>query len=400
VVISGLGFARYTVTLEPDESYTYHPQSPRWTRLIDRNLCWSGVYVVRDSRYKACKTEQVETDMKVLLQVTRNSENKRVLRMVVADMLGNPLFPQDLELRNEQFREEELMGLVNRMTEQLTGTMGVLGSTVAFSIKQPGRRKIIARVNTHGQKLLGVSRNQFISLFPRWSPDGKEMLYTTLGRQGTAVWLDRLNEEPPVPVLSGRPGSGLGVTSGGTWFSDKKRIILTLSRNQNVDLYEMDLQTRRLRQITEHPSIDTLPFLAPDNERLVFVSDRSGREQIYYYELSTGVTFQLTFSGSSNSDPAWSPDGTLIAFTKVIGGQSQVYLMDPFTGDQHALTKGGYNSEQPTWSPDGKQLVYAANPSGVYKLYVMFIDGTGMRRLTRTPRDFEETGPNWTLRNF
>ncbi len=400
VVISGLGFARYSVILAPDESYTNHPQSPRWSRLIDRNLCWSGVFQVKDSRYNACRTRTPQPDMQVLLKVARNANNQRVLRLVVADTLGNPLFPQDLLLENEQFQEEELMALVNRMTEQLTGTPGILGSTIAFSLKQPGRRKIIARINTHGQKLFGVSRNQNISLFPRWSPDGQEIIYTTLGRQGTAIWLDRLDNQQPTPLLVGRPGSGIGVTSGGTWFSDKQNLILTLSQDRNVDLYQLNLQSRQLKRLTRHKAIETLPFLAPDNERLVFVSDRTGREQIYYYELATGVTFQLTFSGSSNSDPAWSPDGTMLLFSKVLGGNSQIYLMDPFTGEQRALTRYSYNSEQPTWSPDGKQIVFSANPSGVYKLYAMFIDGTGMRRITRTPRDFEETGPNWTLRSF
>ena len=57
--------------------------------------------------------------------------------------------------------------------------------------------------------------------------------------------------------------------------------------------------------------------------------------------------------------------------------------MDPFTGEDNALTRGNINSEQPSWSPDGRQIVYVSSSTGIDKLYVMFIDGTGRRRLTR-----------------
>ena len=134
--------------------------------------------------------------------------------------------------------------------------------------------------------------------------------------------------------------------------------------------------------------------MSPDDQQLVFVSDRTGKEQIFYRQLGTRVEFQLTRSGAS-SDPAWSPDGTMIAFTRLVRGNAQIHILDPFTGDEKALTRGRYNSEQPSWSPDGKQIVFAAISTGVSKLYVMFIDGTGRRRLTRTPRDFEESAPNW-----
>ena len=74
--------------------------------------------------------------------------------------------------------------------------------------------------------------------------------------------------------------------------------------------------------------------------------------------------------------------------------------MDPFTGEDDALTQGYFNSEQPAWSPDGRQIVYVSSPTGINKLYVMFVDGTGARRLSRSPKDFEEGSPSWTPRKY
>ena len=290
------------------------------------------------------------------------------------------------------------MLMINELTEQLTGIQGILGSTIAFTLKQPKRRKIIARVNTHGNRLGAISRNPSISLLPRWSPDGKSILYTRLSRRGTAIILNKLKGKPIILLNSDNRVNASNTNflnvSGGAWFSDGTRLIVTLSRKGNNDLYEFDLHRRKERQVTKHPAIDTAPSLSPDDQQLVFVSDRTGKEQIFYRQLGTRVEFQLTRSGAS-SDPAWSPDGTMIAFTRLVRGNAQIHILDPFTGDEKALTRGRYNSEQPSWSPDGKQIVFAANSTGVSKLYVMFIDGTGRRRLTRTPRDFEESAPNW-----
>ena len=180
--------------------------------------------------------------------------------------------------------------------------------------------------------------------------------------------------------------------SGGSWHSRGQKLIVTLSRKGNTDLYIFNRQTRKESRLTSHNAIDTVPDLSPDNQNLVFVSDRSGKEQIYFLKLGTKIPFQLTFGRGSNSDPVWSPDGTLIAYSRFRYGTRQIHLMDPFTGEDHALTHGRYNSEQPSWSPDGRQIVYVSSSTGIDILYVMFVDGTGRRRLTRTPKDFEE-GP-------
>ena len=416
IVISGLGFARFSVALVPEKSFTDHMDAKRWLRIIDRNLCWSGVFLVTDSRYRTCRTAAGDqVDMKIMLKlkgtVTDNGDLvPKHLMLTVADNDGVPLFPLELPIRKNRFREAELMDLINEMSEQLTGLKGILGSTIAFTLKQPKRRKIIARINTHGKKLAAVSRNKYINLLPSWSPKGDAIVYTTLSRRGTAIMFnDCLKvvgcKYRPVKLLSSnisaaRISKNFLSVSGGTWFSNGHKLIVTLSRKGNPDLYEFDRLKRKVIRLTTHRAIDTVPDLSPDNQHLIFVSDRSGHEQIHYMKLGTKIPFQLTDSRGSSSDPVWSPDGTLIAFSKISSGHSQIHLMDPFTGEDNFLTRGRFNSEQPFWSPDGRRIAFVSSSTGVDKLYIMFIDGTGRRRLTRTPRDFEEGGPSWTARKF
>ena len=410
IVISGLGFSRFSVTLVPEKSFSDHPDANRWLRIIDRNLCWSGVFLVTDSRYRICRTAGGnQVDMKIMLKLkhTVSDSSKLVskyLMLTVADNDGVPLFPLELPLRKNRFREAELMDLINEMSAQLTGLEGVLGSTIAFTLKQPKRRKIIARVNTHGKKLAAVSKNRFINLLPSWNRKGDAIVYTTLSRMGTAIIFNDFKNRPAKLIGSNISANHISKNflsvSGGTWFSNGRQLVVTLSHKGNTDLYTFDRQRRRETRLTFHRGIDTVPDLSPDNQHLIFVSDRSGHEQIFYLRLGTKIAFQLTFGLGSSSDPVWSPDGTLIAFSKISSGHSQIHLMDPFTGEDHQLTQGRYNSEQPAWSPDGRQIVFVSSSTGVYKLYIMFVDGTGRRRLTRTPKDFKEGSPSWTARKF
>ena len=410
IVISGLGFTRFGVSLVPEQSFTEHPDARRWLRIIDRNLCWSGVFLVKDSRYKTCRTAgAAQVDMKILLKLERRYSDSgalvsKHLMLTVADNDGAELFPLDLPLRKNRFREADLMNLINNMSAQLTGVEGVLGSTIAFTLKQPKRRKIIARINTHGKKLAAVSKNSSISLLPSWSPQGDAIVYTSLSRSGTAIIYNNFKNRPVKILRSNtsatRASKNFLSVSGGTWFSNGRQLVVTLSRRGNTDLYSYDRQKRKETRLTTHRAIDTVPDLSPDNEQLIFVSDRKGHEQIFYLQLGKKIPFQLTFGRGSSSDPVWSPDGTLIAYSKISNGHSQIHLMDPFTGEDHSLTRGRYKSEQPAWSPDGRQIAFVSSSTGKDKLYVMFVDGTGRRRLTRTPKDFEEGSPTWTARKF
>ena len=99
------------------------------------------------------------------------------------------------------------------------------------------------------------------------------------------------------------------------------------------------------------------------------------------------------------SGPAFSPDGDRIVFRLRPAGQD-------FGGDYWTVTTGGTSRRRLTrfgadhetgsaaWSPDGSMLVFAdSGMGGNDDLFVMRADGSGIRRLTRTPQ--WESAPVW-----
>ena len=62
---------------------------------------------------------------------------------------------------------------------------------------------------------------------------------------------------------------------------DGQRVIMSLQEGGNSNIYELDLRSRSLRQLTNVPAINTAPCYSPDGSQIAFESDRGGTQQIY-----------------------------------------------------------------------------------------------------------------------
>ena len=55
---------------------------------------------------------------------------------------------------------------------------------------------------------------------------------------------------------------------------DGDKLIMSLAQDGLTDIYEMDMRTQSINQLTKSASIDTSPSYSPDGKRIVFNSDR------------------------------------------------------------------------------------------------------------------------------
>ncbi len=398
ILIEGLGFSKLILGLELDKALAvkgrYRPLHP----LVEKNLCWSGVFKLHGGKTRHCRVngDPSRIDMRLVLTL---EQGQAVVRLFDPGPEHLQLFADVLPLDGTA-NEEWIMDVVNRLTERITGEPGLLGSTIGFVLRQPGYAKVVVATTTHGQRLRLLSQNRDINILPRFNRAGTGMVFTVLGGRGSQVYYHNLQPNAPGSIGSyflTPPGS---LNSGGAFSPDGTQVIVTMSVNQNADLFLFDLRRKRHRQLTTRLGIETQAHWSPDGEELVFVSDRSGTPQIYLMDLETREDLRLTFDGGYNADPRWSPDGQSILFTKRVNGVDQIHIMDQYGENVRMVTRGPYTSEQAEWSPDGRQIVFASNRTGEYKLYIVSTDGSNLRRLTDTPKGFEENSPSWTYRRL
>jgi Tol biopolymer transport system component len=58
--------------------------------------------------------------------------------------------------------------------------------------------------------------------------------------------------------------------------------------------------------------LDISPRFSPDGSSLVFASDRDGSKDLYEVDLATGEISQLTSAPGSEADPAYAPGGGIV----------------------------------------------------------------------------------------
>ena len=138
---------------------------------------------------------------------------------------------------------------------------------------------------------------------------------------------------------------------------DGNSVIMTLAENGNSDIYVMDLRTRRVKRLTDHPGIDTSPSYSPDSKFITFNSDRGGSQQLYVMEADGDNIKRISFGKGRYATPVWSPRGDLIAFTKIGERKFRIGVMRT-DGSGERLLSDSYQDEAPTWSPNGRVLMF------------------------------------------
>ena len=154
------------------------------------------------------------------------------------------------------------------------------------------------------------------------------------------------------------------------------------------------------RQITSGAADSGWPVWSPDGRKLAFDSSRTDPKpndstainDVFTMNPNGSNVTKLTDSVGASADAAWSPDGSLIAFDADRGdatSQQGIYVMRPDGSDVRRVTTrpAGYQADlAPRFSPDGRWLVFTryrgSGRSEKAALYVVRLDGTGLRRLT------------------
>jgi Tol biopolymer transport system component len=86
-------------------------------------------------------------------------------------------------------------------------------------------------------------------------------------------------------------------------------------------------------------------------------------------------------AGSTETNPEASLNGQQVAFMSQRDGNWEVYVVNLDGSNLRRLTRNPANDGLPTWSPDGRHLAFATDRDGRWAVWVMRPDGSEQRRL-------------------
>src|SRR5215210_5139244 len=206
--------------------------------------------------------------------------------------------------------------------------------------------------------------------------------------------------------------------SGGEVSNGKIAFVRTDADHDHADIYVIDEEGAHETRLTCTPQQEGSPVWSPDREKIAFTRNQGN---VYVMDADGSGQDYLT----DGSSPVWSPDGRKLAFITHRNGLSvmnadgtnltQLQTKPSTPPDAVYETTLSYGS--PVWSPTGNKLAFGSyterlrndysggmvsrGPAeGVTGMYLINVDGTGLRKLTGSHKPEESGGygmtPAWS----
>ena len=158
---------------------------------------------------------------------------------------------------------------------------------------------------------------------------------------------------------------------------DGTRIAFEGNKNGVVDIFELDLATKVIRNLTQDNDFDANPWYAGDGATVLYNRRIGDTWKIFSVDLSDATQkTQLTFGPAVDLQPSYSRDGKTVYFSSDRGGYGvfNIFALDLASGEtkQYTDVVGGCFAAVEMAPRDGESnLVFTAYFDGTFRLYRM-----------------------------
>ncbi len=115
------------------------------------------------------------------------------------------------------------------------------------------------------------------------------------------------------------------------------------------------------------------PTWSPDGRRIAFAGWQAGNFDIFEIDLETEEITNLTNDHIHDAAPTYSPDGKWMAISSTVGGYSKIFRIDVDNPTQRLPVREGLRSQtnetDPVFSPDGQRLYFTSDASGANNIF-------------------------------
>jgi Tol biopolymer transport system component len=229
---------------------------------------------------------------------------------------------------------------------------------------------------------------------PTWSPDGRRIAFAQQACPHCSFRVAVVDSAGTRTRLIGDPRADINEPA---WSPQGGTLAVTTAENTERELGLLVLATGRVHPLdarearaAEEEEIESPnhPAFSPDGRTVAFEAEvPAERTEIQLLDVTSGRLRPVESEADHFAYPVFSPDGRRVAFSRTDPGLAWNLCTARLDGrDQVCVTHGRANDTEPTWSPGGRAIVFASdreNPKlGLRSLYVVNVDGSGLRRLT------------------
>lgn len=154
---------------------------------------------------------------------------------------------------------------------------------------------------------------------PAVSPDGKQLAYLSKLSGNYDIWVMDIDGSNQTQITDSNIDEGAPA-----WNPDGEQIVYSLEGN----IWKVDTGSKVPAILKENYYNSYDPVFNPEGTMVAFVLETNGAKDIYLMNADGKRTKQLTFSDQDEMDPAWSPDGKSIAYSSNKAGEFNIWKME------------------------------------------------------------------------
>ncbi len=255
------------------------------------------------------------------------------------------------------------------------------GKHAAFSVILSSSGISSIQTNPHDLSPVGepkplTTEAQFRYSQPKFSPDGRTIAFTSWrkGGKGT-IW------------LAARDGSDLRLilaeASYFPWFHpDRKSLYYVANENGFKDVKAVSLEDGSSRLLSSLGASADFISYSPDGKEIVFNSYAGAVVQLWKMDLTTRKRQQLTFGAVGSGFGHYSPDGESLSFQVLKIGGAQIAVMPVAGGTPEILYSAPGLHFASEWAPDNDKILFASLQHGAWNVYWISRTTRQVRQLT------------------
>jgi TolB protein len=205
-------------------------------------------------------------------------------------------------------------------------------------------------------------------LFPRWSPDGTRIIYTSYLHGFPDIYVANL-----ATMQRSTFASFKGTNMSARYSPDGSHVAMILTGTGNPEIWVSDAQGHGLLRRTRSEVAKSSPCWSPDGRSIIFAQDPG--PQLYTMSAFGGSSTRIAGGlGTYEAEPDWihTDRGDRIAFTvrERSSGAYQIGRYD-FTSAPKVVSNAPFDGVEPSWLPDGRHVVYTARDQSTSALCIL-----------------------------
>jgi Tol biopolymer transport system component len=201
------------------------------------------------------------------------------------------------------------------------------------------------------------------------------------------------------------PGAARSMTYGvqhyyGSLTPEGLGLIYSGFREKDVyEIYELGwregtLASAQYKQLTDHMGVLNAPEISPDGGKIVFARHVPETDLDEIWLMHRDGTEQHRLLDAHGWDPTWSPGGDQILFASDRGGSTQLWMVRLDGSGLRQVSDLPAVRGRSDWSPDGRYIVVDSGGPWDHEIYLMNADGSNAHRIS--PAGGNSQGPSFS----